>query len=166
VLAVAISISDRAPSSCSSFLSFAGRSSESILVIVVCVFKFRARKAADSLERFILASARQAAPRSAATRPRSVTSRLRIDDTHQRPIAPRRRPPTMPQDMPPTGGYNPVQYKRNLPIRGFRPAAYLVGTAALMTYGFWRVGQGIREHKYVGLYTYDRSGSLWRSREA
>jgi NADH dehydrogenase (ubiquinone) 1 alpha subcomplex subunit 13 len=72
----------------------------------------------------------------------------------------------MPQDMPPTGGYNPVQYKRNLPIRGFRPAAYLVGTAALMTYGFWRVGQGIREHKYVGIYTYDRSGSLWRSREA
>lgn len=47
------------------------------------------------------------------------------------------------------GGYNPVQYKRNLPIRGFRPAVYIVGTAVLMTYGFWRVGQGIREHKYV-----------------
>ena len=55
----------------------------------------------------------------------------------------------MPQDMPPKGGYNPVQYKRNLPVRGFRPAAYIVGTAALMTYGFWRVGQGIREHKYA-----------------
>lgn len=58
----------------------------------------------------------------------------------------------MPQDMPPTGGYNPVQYKRNLPARGFRPAAYIVGTALLMTYGFWRVGQGIREHKYVYSY--------------
>jgi len=57
--------------------------------------------------------------------------------------------PNMPQDMPPTGGYSPVQYKRNLPVRGFRPAAYLFGTAALMTYGFWRVGQGIREHKYA-----------------
>lgn len=56
----------------------------------------------------------------------------------------------MPQDMPPSGGYSPVQYKRNLPARGFRPAVYLFGTAALMTYGFWRVGQGIREHKYVG----------------
>ena len=55
----------------------------------------------------------------------------------------------MPQDMPPVGGYGPIQYKRNLPARGFRPAMYLVGTAALMTYGFWRVGQGIREHKYV-----------------
>ncbi|KAL1602777.1 hypothetical protein SLS60_006198 [Paraconiothyrium brasiliense] len=52
----------------------------------------------------------------------------------------------MPQDMPPAGGYGPVQYKRNLPARGFRPAMYLVGTAAVMTYGFWRVGQGIREH--------------------
>jgi len=52
----------------------------------------------------------------------------------------------MPQDMPPVGGYSPVQYKRNLPVRGFRPAAYLLGMSALMTYGFWRVGQGIREH--------------------
>jgi NADH dehydrogenase (ubiquinone) 1 alpha subcomplex subunit 13 len=55
----------------------------------------------------------------------------------------------MPQDMPPVGGYSPVQYKRNLPARGFRPAVYLIGTGVLMTYGFWRVGQGIREHKYV-----------------
>jgi hypothetical protein len=54
---------------------------------------------------------------------------------------------TMPQDMPPTGGYEPVQYRRNLPVRGFRPAYYLLGVAGIMTYGFWRVGQGIREHK-------------------
>ena len=53
----------------------------------------------------------------------------------------------MPQDMPPTGGYEPVQYRRNLPIRGFRPAYYLVAMGAVMTYGFWRVGQGIREQK-------------------
>ncbi|CZT15247.1 related to NADH-ubiquinone oxidoreductase B16.6 subunit [Ramularia collo-cygni] len=52
----------------------------------------------------------------------------------------------MPQDMPPTGGYEPVQYRRNLPVRGFRPAYYLLGVAGIMTYGFWRVGQGIREH--------------------
>jgi NADH dehydrogenase (ubiquinone) 1 alpha subcomplex subunit 13 len=55
----------------------------------------------------------------------------------------------MPQDMPPTGGYGPVQYKRNLPVRGFRPAVYIIGMGGLMTYGFWRVGQGIREHKYA-----------------
>jgi len=55
----------------------------------------------------------------------------------------------MPQDMPPEGGYEPVQYKRNLPARGFRPSVYLVGIAGLMTYGFYKVGQGIREQKWV-----------------
>lgn len=39
--------------------------------------------------------------------------------------------------------------QRNLPARGFRPAYMLLGMGALMTYGFWRVGQGIREQKYV-----------------
>jgi hypothetical protein len=39
--------------------------------------------------------------------------------------------------------------QRNLPARGFRPAYLLLGMGALMTYGFWRVGQGIREQKYV-----------------
>ncbi|EGP83532.1 unnamed protein product [Zymoseptoria tritici ST99CH_1A5] len=51
----------------------------------------------------------------------------------------------MPQDMPPTGGYEPVQYRRNLPVRGFRPAYYLLGVAGVMTYGFYKVGKGIRE---------------------
>lgn len=53
----------------------------------------------------------------------------------------------MPQDMPPTGGYDPVQYRRNLPVRGFRPVYYLVAVASIMTYGFYRYGQGIREQK-------------------
>ncbi|KAF2815535.1 uncharacterized protein BDZ99DRAFT_485794 [Mytilinidion resinicola] len=51
----------------------------------------------------------------------------------------------MPQDMPPVGGYEPVQYKRNLPARGFRPSVYLLATGLLMTYGFYKVGKGIRE---------------------
>ncbi|KAI6842625.1 hypothetical protein KC340_g1601 [Hortaea werneckii] len=51
----------------------------------------------------------------------------------------------MPQDMPPAGGYEPVQYRRNLPIKGFRPAYYLVAMGAVCTYGLWRYGQGIRE---------------------
>lgn len=57
------------------------------------------------------------------------------------------QPPRMPQDMPPTGGYEPVQYRRNLPVRGFRPAYYLVAMAGICSYGFYRVGQGIREQK-------------------
>jgi len=54
---------------------------------------------------------------------------------------------TMPQDMPPSGGYEPVQYRRNLPVRGFRPAYYLAAVGVIMTYGFYRYGQGIREQK-------------------
>ncbi|TVY71191.1 NADH dehydrogenase [ubiquinone] 1 alpha subcomplex subunit, partial [Lachnellula suecica] len=63
----------------------------------------------------------------------------------------------MPQDLPPSGGYSAVQYKvrlmralqRNLPARGFRPAVLLAGMAGVMTYGFWKLGKGIREQKYV-----------------
>ncbi|PGG99938.1 NADH dehydrogenase [Blastomyces parvus] len=56
----------------------------------------------------------------------------------------------MPQDMPPTGGYQPVQYKRNLPVRGFRPVYYLVGMHLIMAYGFYKVFLGIREKNELG----------------
>lgn len=39
--------------------------------------------------------------------------------------------------------------QRNLPARGFRPAVLLLAMGGVMTYGFYRVGQGIREQKYV-----------------
>lgn len=42
-----------------------------------------------------------------------------------------------------------MQYKRNLPIRGFRPGWYLVGMGAVMTWGFWKFGKGQRELQYV-----------------
>ncbi|KAI1135529.1 GRIM-19 [Hypoxylon sp. FL0543] len=51
----------------------------------------------------------------------------------------------MPQDMPPVGGYGPVQYKRNLPAPGFRPATLLLGMGAIMIFGFYKLGKGIRE---------------------
>lgn len=54
----------------------------------------------------------------------------------------------MPQDMPPKGGYEPVQYKRNLPVRGFRPGWYIAAMVGIMTYGFYHYGVGIREQKY------------------
>ncbi|KAI9840905.1 MAG: hypothetical protein M1837_001232 [Sclerophora amabilis] len=53
----------------------------------------------------------------------------------------------MPQDLPPSGGYEPIQYKRNIPIRGFRPAYYLLAMGAIMTYGFYKYGIGVREKK-------------------
>ncbi|KAF2459487.1 NADH dehydrogenase-like protein 1 alpha subcomplex subunit 13 [Lineolata rhizophorae] len=52
----------------------------------------------------------------------------------------------MPQDMPPAGGYEPVQYKRNLPARGFRPSYYFLGVTLLCTWGFYEFGKGVREH--------------------
>ena len=78
----------------------------------------------------------------------------------------------MPQDLPPAGGYEAVQYKvsfahficrgseqpqadqafwkqRNIPIRGLRPVWYLVGCAAIMAYGWRKVFLGNREKKYV-----------------
>jgi NADH dehydrogenase (ubiquinone) 1 alpha subcomplex subunit 13 len=55
----------------------------------------------------------------------------------------------MPQDMPPVGGYRPVQYKRNLPARGFKPVYYLIGMGAIMTWGINKYGKGIDEYKYV-----------------
>ncbi|KAI4152441.1 MAG: hypothetical protein L6R39_001817 [Caloplaca ligustica] len=74
---------------------------------------------------------------------------------------------SMAQDLPPAEGYEPVQYKvpipspqirkmgelsanqpqRNLPIRGFRPSYYLAAVAVIMTYGFYKYGKGVREHK-------------------
>lgn len=75
----------------------------------------------------------------------------------------------MPQDMPPTGGYGPIQYKvgsdcappllgfenspqaelilpqRNLPARGFGMGALIFGVSVVMTYGFYKLIQGARE---------------------
>ncbi|KAK6378904.1 hypothetical protein LTS17_006607 [Exophiala oligosperma] len=51
----------------------------------------------------------------------------------------------MPQDLPPTGGYEAVQYRRNLPTRGFRPIWYLVGVGLIMGYGWRQLFKGQRE---------------------
>ncbi|KJZ73455.1 hypothetical protein HIM_07249 [Hirsutella minnesotensis 3608] len=51
----------------------------------------------------------------------------------------------MAQDMPPKGGYAPVQYKRNLPAKGFRPGVLLLGMGAVMGYGWYKLIHGIRE---------------------
>ncbi|KAL2751853.1 hypothetical protein ACRALDRAFT_2045099 [Sodiomyces alcalophilus JCM 7366] len=51
----------------------------------------------------------------------------------------------MPQDLPPAGGYQAVQYKRNIPARGFRPGFLLLGMGAVMGYGWYKLIKGIRE---------------------
>ncbi|KAI0871698.1 NADH-ubiquinone oxidoreductase subunit [Hypoxylon argillaceum] len=53
----------------------------------------------------------------------------------------------MPQDMPPAGGYGPVQYKRNLPAAGFRPRTWLLAMGVIMTFGFYKLGKGNKEQR-------------------
>lgn len=56
-------------------------------------------------------------------------------------------PPNMAhhQDLPPTQGYDKIQWKRNLPSRGFRPSIWLGMLIAMSSYGFYKVIQGNRE---------------------
>ena len=51
--------------------------------------------------------------------------------------------------MPPTGGFEPIKYKRNLPVRGLSGVALLTAVTAVCTYGFYRVGKGNLEKRYV-----------------
>ena len=51
--------------------------------------------------------------------------------------------------MPTPGGFEPVKYKRNLPIRGPSGLAILGGVTAVCAYGFYRLGKGNLEKRYV-----------------
>ncbi|KAM9887441.1 hypothetical protein OXX79_013636, partial [Metschnikowia pulcherrima] len=51
------------------------------------------------------------------------------------------------QDLPPIGGYEPVQWKRNLPSRGFRPIVYFWGITGIMAFGYYRYYQGVNEQR-------------------
>jgi hypothetical protein len=44
--------------------------------------------------------------------------------------------------------------QRNLPARGFRPSVMLFAVAGVMTFGFWKIGKGIREQKYASQCTF------------
>ncbi|KAM0749721.1 GRIM-19 [Meredithblackwellia eburnea MCA 4105] len=51
------------------------------------------------------------------------------------------------QDLPPAGGFSPIKYQRNLPVRGPGGALIFGAVAAICTFGFWRVGQGNLEKR-------------------
>jgi hypothetical protein len=53
------------------------------------------------------------------------------------------------RDMPPAGGFEALRYKRNLPLRGPSGLAILGGVTALCAYGFYRVGMGNIEKRWV-----------------
>ena len=43
------------------------------------------------------------------------------------------------QDVPPPGGYAPVNYKRNIPKGGVSSVALAAGSVCLFGYGMWKV---------------------------
>jgi hypothetical protein len=51
--------------------------------------------------------------------------------------------------MPPAGGYESIKYKRNLPIRGPGGAVIFGTVIGICALGFWRIGEGNLEKRYV-----------------
>ncbi|XP_070974831.1 NADH dehydrogenase [ubiquinone] 1 alpha subcomplex subunit 13-like isoform X1 [Oncorhynchus clarkii lewisi] len=51
------------------------------------------------------------------------------------------------QDMPPPGGYGPVDYKRNLPKRGLSGYSMLTIGVGVMCFGYWRLFKWNRERR-------------------
>ncbi|KAK9381644.1 GRIM-19 [Kockiozyma suomiensis] len=51
------------------------------------------------------------------------------------------------QDLPPKGGYPALQWKRNLPSRGFRPSIYLAIMGGISLLGCIPLTRGIRERR-------------------
>ncbi|XP_063063192.1 NADH dehydrogenase [ubiquinone] 1 alpha subcomplex subunit 13 [Engraulis encrasicolus] len=51
------------------------------------------------------------------------------------------------QDMPPPGGYGPIQYKRNLPVRGFSGYTMFGIGIGIMIFGYWRIATWNRERR-------------------
>lgn len=51
--------------------------------------------------------------------------------------------------MPPAGGFESIKYKRNLPLRGPSGIVILAGVVAVCGFGFYRLGQGNLEKRWV-----------------
>ncbi|KAH3672433.1 hypothetical protein WICMUC_004269 [Wickerhamomyces mucosus] len=53
----------------------------------------------------------------------------------------------MSQDLPPLQGYPAIQWKRNIPSRGFRPSIYFAIFIGTMGYGWYATINGIHERR-------------------
>ncbi|CCU97729.1 unnamed protein product [Malassezia sympodialis ATCC 42132] len=51
------------------------------------------------------------------------------------------------KDLPPQGGYAPIRYKRNMPVRGPSGVFLIFATVGISAFGFWRLGQGNIERR-------------------
>lgn len=53
--------------------------------------------------------------------------------------------------MPPPGGFEPLRYKRNLPLKGPSGLVLLTSVMAICSFGLYRVGQGNIEKRFASL---------------
>ncbi|XP_048198630.1 NADH dehydrogenase [ubiquinone] 1 alpha subcomplex subunit 13 [Perognathus longimembris pacificus] len=51
------------------------------------------------------------------------------------------------QDMPPPGGYGPIDYKRNLPRRGLSGYSMLAVGVGTLLFGYWGITRWNRERR-------------------
>lgn len=62
--------------------------------------------------------------------------------------------------MPPAGGFEAVKYKRNLPFRGPGSLVILGGVTLISVFGFYRVGKGNLEKRYVLIISTEKRGAI------
>ncbi len=74
-------------------------------------------------------------------------SLLYLSSIHPPAANPHLPPVAYKQDLPPSGGYAPIRYKRNLPARGPGGLAIFAGVFAICGFGFYRVMQGNLEQR-------------------
>lgn len=55
------------------------------------------------------------------------------------------------QDLPPPEGFEQIRYRRNLPVRGPGGAVVFGGVFAICAFGFWRLGLGNLERRWVSI---------------
>uniref|UniRef100_A0A6P8S5L4 NADH dehydrogenase [ubiquinone] 1 alpha subcomplex subunit 13 n=1 Tax=Geotrypetes seraphini TaxID=260995 RepID=A0A6P8S5L4_GEOSA len=53
------------------------------------------------------------------------------------------------QDMPPSGGYGPIDYRRNLPKRGLSGYSMFATGIGVLIFGFWRIFTWNRERRLL-----------------
>ena len=59
----------------------------------------------------------------------------------------------MPQDLPPSGGFSPLNYKRNLPSKGPSGAVLLTSVAVVIGFGLYMHRKSVYTRMYIYVVT-------------
>lgn len=91
---------------------------------------------------------------------RVISSACGMADTTGLTGGPQPPPRTVRQEIAPKGGYAPINVARNVPKSiGNGAGLLLVGTAAMMSYGFYRLGTFNVKRRYVLVLSFQHSAS-------